>query len=107
MVLRFSGDERHEQIISTETVEQMISRETVKFNAKTLNLVFFSDLVNFFVNIVIFAKKLAALLIIAKKVAYHVSLHIDDVIMTAKSDFCSLPKFCAVCGMLRHIGHTH
>jgi len=38
MVLRFSGDEKHEKVISSGTVN---------INAEILNLVIFSNLVNF------------------------------------------------------------
>jgi len=45
----------------------MISSETFYFNRKILNLVIFSDLANFFVNLMIFAQKPMAAQLIKQK----------------------------------------
>jgi len=43
----------------------MISSKTVNFNAEVLNLVIFSNLVDFFVNLMIFAKTPVATLVLS------------------------------------------
>jgi len=57
--------------LGNEVDQYIISSKTVDFDAKILNVViFFSDLVNFFVNLVIFSEKpVAALIIQARAVA--------------------------------------